>query len=80
MATIVLLNLEDRIHDIEVTTGGDLLKYKVSDFEIKVFESLKKLSWGSTKQLNILSTIEKKVFGCERNNVEKKETLRLGSI
>lgn len=80
MKVTILLSLEDRIHDIDVKTNGDLKKFKVSEFESKVFQSLRKIAFGSSKQLEILNNIEIKVFGYARNNEEKKEVFKTGTL
>ena len=61
-----------RIADIEKEIRGVKYQYGITSFEIQVMGTLKQQQSGSTKQLNILANIEKKVFGHirEKQNVD----------
>ncbi len=60
--TILKSNAE-RIEEIEQEISGVKSQYNITQFELDVMNSLKKLHFGSAKQNAILARIEIKVFG-----------------
>lgn len=67
MSSHELFTTSERIEAIEKEIRGVRSQWGITDFEFKVLESLKKLNFGSEKQLKILAAIEVKVFGRDRS-------------
>lgn len=64
MGTLTIMKpVNERIKEIEDVVKTDLKKFNVSDFEIKIYNTLKKQGYGSLKQLDVLDNIETKVLG-----------------
>lgn len=65
MTVVARSTLQQRLQRIEDEICGVRAQYGVTDWEVKFLQHLGGLSFGSPKQMRVLATIEKKVFGEE---------------